>query len=179
MAKPRGPILQLRVNAPQGSRTVVIPKSFSFWNLHRVIQIAFAPGIQDATIEKRTYEYKQGETKPKKGKMTKMDCLSLNEGEKFEYSCNGVDYTIEVETAVENGEINNFIPRCIHGDGEKLELDAVNKKLMFKRFGMNPSMNKKPRQAPKIIVMAGEPDYMIWKTYMNAMRVPARAAEEY
>ncbi|KAI9093078.1 hypothetical protein DFS34DRAFT_631566 [Phlyctochytrium arcticum] len=176
MAKPKGALLELLVqclkSSARGSRTIIIPKQFSFWNLHRVIQISFHPGMQDGTIERRTFEYKQGDVQPKKGKMIKIDTFNIEDNDQFEYVCEALEYSIKVVDSAEEGELNSFIPRCINGDGDNVDLDAINKKLLFKRFGMNPSMNKKPRQAPKIFVMANEPDYMIWKTYMARMRRP-------
>ncbi|KAI8917078.1 hypothetical protein DFJ77DRAFT_459086 [Powellomyces hirtus] len=180
MPKVKGPILQLTVTSPTTSCTIVIPHSFSFWNLHRVIQIALNAKAMEATIEKMTYQVSQGETVPKKGKMIKIDSFTLAEGDSFEYVCAGTMFTVQVQTKIDEGDILNYIPRCIAAaDGENVDLNAINTKLLLKRFGMNPTNNKKPRQPPKMVVMVGESDQSIWQTYYNAMRMPAAPYEDF
>ncbi|KAJ3154100.1 hypothetical protein HDU86_005025 [Geranomyces michiganensis] len=175
----KGTLLQLVVSSPAtdscGSITVVVPLQFTFWNLHRVIQFAFGtPKTTDMAIDKIKYEVSQNDIKPKKGKMVKIDEFELNEGSSFHYICGGVTYTVKVEARVENGDTQNYVPRFINAANRSdREINAVNTTLLLKRFGMNPSANKKPRQAPAMIVFSGESDESVWKTYWNCMRFSA------
>ncbi|KAJ3170926.1 hypothetical protein HDU87_008628 [Geranomyces variabilis] len=178
----KGILLQLIVVSPTsdsfGSITIVVPLLFTFWNLHRVIQFATGtPKTTDAAIDKIKYQVSQGDVKPKKGKLVKLEEFTLGEGAFFHYVCGGVTYTVTVESRVENAETQSYVPRLIEAANRKdSEINAVNTTLLLKRFGMNPSSNKKPRQAPALIVFSGESEASIWKTYWNVMRFPAKRA---
>ncbi|KAJ3278084.1 hypothetical protein HK104_002669, partial [Borealophlyctis nickersoniae] len=172
-----GPILQIKVKSANGdtTRTIVIPKSFTFYNLHRVIQMCLQPTVTEATISKMTAQFKQNGTPAKRGKTIKIDMFKLDEGDSFAYQAGDDEYTCEIETSIKKGETQNFIPRCIAGSKN---INAINKVLIFKRFSMNQTHNAKPRQAPATLVATGDPDATLWKTYYNMMSQPAREDED-
>lgn len=91
----KGPLLQLLLTSPPQTLTLVIPKSLTLHNLHRVIQICLKPTILETTIDKKwsTVEFTSAEgAKVKKLKSGKIDVLgdSSKEGTEFKYSCGTV-----------------------------------------------------------------------------------------
>ncbi|KAI8994411.1 hypothetical protein BC832DRAFT_569352, partial [Gaertneriomyces semiglobifer] len=197
MAKPRGVILQIRIVSAKGSRQVVIPQSFTFFNMHRLIQFTLSPKMTETAIDKKAYEFVQGDTKAKKTKQTKMATFSLEEGDEFRYTCESSEFTCTIERCVADAEINRFVPRCISAEGNPNigNVNHVNKVLLFKRyggmtcpvfwqtfndaphdrFGVNNTMNKRPKDAPKILCRPGA---NLWKIYYTRMRQPARSHQE-
>ncbi|KAJ3187454.1 hypothetical protein HDU85_006742 [Gaertneriomyces sp. JEL0708] len=177
MAKPRGVILQIRIVSSKGSRQVVIPQSFTFFNMHRLIQFTLSPKMTETAIDKKVYEFVQGDTKAKKTKQTKMATFSLEEGNEFKYTCESSEFTCTIERCVADAEINRFVPRCISAEGNPNigNVNHVNKVLLFKRFGVNNTMNKRPKEAPKILCRQGA---NVWKIYYTRMRQPARSHQE-
>ncbi|KAJ3024165.1 hypothetical protein HKX48_005567 [Thoreauomyces humboldtii] len=164
MRKGSGPLLQIRVTSDKLSRTLVFPRSFTLYNVHRMLQYSLKPGTNDTFIDKKPWAFRQGELKPKSTKSGRFDAV-------FELA---VDDTFEYTS----GDTTNFVPRCIEYGIDDLDIRACNRKLLLKRFNPNQSINKKNRETPRVLVHVDDSDEHVWSMFDEQMRKPLVSHEE-
>lgn len=167
-------------------RLIVVNAGFTLFNLHRVFMIAFKYkdnlAIEHNFIHK-SGKYGSGPGK-RSGRMSdrtvKLNDLFRDMNDELIYQYGQLECQISIDTCKFgcNSSIRSWVPRCVEGSqgnfppenkcndkaailkhkvSSSFDINKINKKLMFERFGVNQTQNARKRQGPSVLCF-GEVD---------------------
>ncbi|WIA19112.1 hypothetical protein OEZ85_003760 [Tetradesmus obliquus] len=173
-------LAQLRVSDPNGraSFEIVVSESTTMFNVHRVLQFCIKPSQPDALIDSKAFTFTHvASGKEVRGpKSTQLyrgnpnaKHAAVEVGDAYTYEAAGKKtgkerYMLEV-VAVGGGDDKYYVPRCVSGN---INLDAVNRKLLTRRFRKTGPMA--PKKPPEVWCFAGVSNAQLMASHLAAMQ---------